>query len=410
MRLKESAKVSLLLQLGDKGLSFLSPLLILYVFQNENMYVSLEYILSLSLLVLAFSDMGVKSYITFSGFRLENKNLQNDVIGSIYLISLVGLVLIILSYLASSFLCLIDRMATFVLIQTVSLTLLTIYAKTFIVRGFPAFHNLISLIVRTVTVGILGIIYLSNVDLKLEYFFISNIILVLFALYFSLRKSRSGNVSLGKALLFIRKSIIYSWPLLLSTLFSLVVMNFAKIYSFSSLEKNVTSGFFFWSRIIVIIQLMHLAITPILMERIYKGDAATVIRGGVMRIYSMAITLGCLGVLFLYQLITSTDIMSAPPFGFIDFSILLFYTVTWCFSAFFEAFYSSENRNRVILIYSSITVAIYGILMIILRPNTVRGILVIMLVVGIVQNILLIATVSGNNRGVKKVKKDKAFN
>jgi O-antigen/teichoic acid export membrane protein len=401
MRLKESANVSLLLQLGDKGLSFLSPLLILYMFQNENMYVSLEYILSLSLLVLAFSDMGIKSYITFSGFKLENKNLQNDVIGSIYLISVVGLVLIILSYLASSFLCLIDRMATLVLIQTISLTLLSIYAQTFIVRGFPAFHNLIGLIVKTVTVGILGIIYLYNVELKLEYFFISNIVLVLFALYFSFRKSRSGNVSLGKALFFIRKSIIYSWPLLLSTLFSLFVMNFAKIYSFSSLETNVTTGFFFWSRLIFIIQLVHLAITPILMERIYKGDSATVIRGGVMRIYSMAITLGCFGVLVLYILFTSTDVIAAPPFGFIDFSILLLYAITWCFSAFFEAFYSSENRNKVILLYSSISVAIYGISMIMLRPTSVRGILVIMLVAGIVYNILLIITASGNNTSVK---------
>lgn len=404
MRLKESAHVSLLLQLGDKGLSFLSPLLVLYIFHNENMYISLEYVLSLSLLVLTFSDMGVKNYIAYSGFKLENTNLQNDIIGSIYLISVTGFVLIFLSYLTSSFLCVVDRIVTLVLIQTFSLTLLGIISQTFIVIGFPAFHNLIALLTKTITIGILGIVYVYNFELKIEYFFISNMVLVFGALYYAYRRSSSGNVSLVKTFVFIRKSIIYSWPLLLSMLFSLLVMNLAKIYSFSGLEKNITTGFFFWSRVMTILQLVHLAVTPLLMERIYKGDSATVTRGSVIRTYSIAIALGCFGVFFVYILFTSADIIDTPPFGLINFSILLFYTLTWCFGAFFEAFYSSENRNKAILIFSSISVAVYGLSMILITPSTVRSVLVIMLFAGILYNILLIISFSGNSRRVMQVK------
>lgn len=396
IRLKESTFLSLLMQLGDKGLSWLSPLLVLYLFNSENEYVSLEYILSISLLALSFSDLGVRSYITFSGLKLEDKNLQKDVMGFIFLFSVIGLLIIILSYIGSSLLSLFDRTLTFVLIQTISFTLMSVYAQTIIVRGFPAFYSSINLVVKILTVGVLVVVYLLDIKLELDYFFLSNLVLISSAMCLSHRYHVDSRIDLKDTFLFIRKSLAYSWPLLISTLFSLIVMNLSKIYSFSSLDENVSAAFFFCSRIVFVIQLIHLSVSPLLMERIYKPAAIAAYRGEVTRIYTVAILLGCLCVTALYFLLSKFD---APMLDFVNFIILVLYTAVWCFNAFFETFYSSENRNKALLLYSSISVGIYGVLMILIKPDSVRILLLVMLGAGIVYNALLITP---SNKGVRR--------
>jgi len=344
------------LNLLEKFLSYVAPLLVLKLFNDQNIYNKIELIFSISLLANVFLDFGIKSSFIYEyRFLKKQKNLHLEYLyaynGLIVFYIAAFIVIIFINYLFNyDYLLLLIFFIRFIYIFLIN------FYKCF----FRFYYNInyyffLSIPVQIISIIILTTVYFLQSKLTLIDFFFSQLLFI--SVYiFLLYHKKINYFSATKTIHIIKKSFIYYWPLFISSATSLIVMNFVKIYSFYKFDEFTMTKISFYLRILLVIQLTHATFSSFFLKKNFSSNAKK-IDLNLLLSYIFLLILGAGFVVIIFPLVV--DFLNLKLRLDAIFFLFMFYIFLWCLGAYVEQFISKINKNFDLMIAQIIALFVY---------------------------------------------------
>ena len=116
------------------------------------------------------------------------------------------------------------------------------------------------------------IYFLLDKEINLNYFFLPTLIFLFFYVLKFFNKKRNYNKYFPSAFNLLIKSIKFYWAIIISSSISIIIGNYAKIYSFINLSELETTKVSFLLRTLMIIQLIHGSYTAFFLKNIFSDS------------------------------------------------------------------------------------------------------------------------------------------
>ena len=341
----------------DKVVAYITPLFLLHFFNDRYLYNSVEFIYSIALIINVFIDFGTRGYMTYS-FRFH-KNKKEYTFSIIKLFNLLLIIYVILFSFIIFFLntlSLIDlAVIYFIFIRAIYLCIINIYRAFFRINSNPSFIFFWSIPVQIITALIIFTIYFLNKEINLNYFFLPTLIFLFFyILRFLLKKEIEINIS--SIINLLTKSIQYYWAIILSGGISIIIGNYAKVYSFINLTDLETTKVSILLRTLMIIQLIHGSYTAYNLKNIFS-DSSKFASKKLFINYS--VLMGIISVVVVLIIPIYSNYLNLNYGLDLIFFNLYLYIIFWCVAAYFEQYINKLNNNIYILYNYIISVFIY---------------------------------------------------
>jgi hypothetical protein len=341
----------------DKLVAYITPLLLLHFFNNNSLYNTIEFVYSIALIINIFIDFGTRGYMTYS-FRFH-KNKKEYTFSIIKLFNLLLIIYVICFSLITFFLnkfSFIDlAIIYFVFIRAIYLCIINIYRVFFRLNTNPAYIFAWSIPIQIFTIFIIMMFYLFDREINLNYFFLPTLI---FLFFYVLRLIIKNEIDLNFSSvinLFI-KSIKYYWALIISSSISIIIGNYAKVYSFVNLTDLETTKISFLLRTLMIIQLIHGSYTAFNLKNIFSNSKKDVSKKLFL---NYLILMGIFSLLVILIIPTYSNYLNLNFKLDLIFVNLYLYVLFWCIAAYFEQYINKFNKNIFILYNYLISVFVY---------------------------------------------------
>ena len=335
----------------DKGLSFVLPILLLYI-TSPSVYAKLEAALAMSILLIPLLDLGTNYYVGFiykrdgeACFRHFNRLLLS--------ISLFSIAVAIPLFFLSDFFFII----VLAILRSVHINLYQ-YGQT---KGRLT-EKLISPILANITASTCAVVLtLISVffDVWDNYILLSYFIFPPLLFIFlnsravelpSMQKLREINYK--PTLIFIKKSLTFAAPAILNTLLVTGFANLTKIYVLQNFGESDMVRYSFVFRLAMIIQLCHMAVSGYTFK-FFLLSINLKRMASLYLIYMSAlflITLSILCAVYFVNNIVDYELLYIDPLFIVAFA----YTLFWCYSAFFDFLYIRINKTKLMLVNSGV--------------------------------------------------------
>lgn len=371
-----------LLSYIDKGLAFILPLLVLYLFNDKDAYNELEYAYSIANIGVYLFSVG--SMYSFYGYREAEEKTQY--IKSYLSISSISILLT--AIISIALLCMrpeIGKEISFIVYVLIAARLMLLLFVNF----FSAYYRLIDqpsrILIYTIAISCiivlsLGISYIHSIDLLYSFALPELFVPIIVCLYFILNQKV---VSFHCIFNYYKKSIIFAWPLLLNCFLGLGISNFGKIYAFNYMTSDDMYVFSYTMRISMVIGMAHTSILAFYSKNIYTNKFTK----GIALKYILFLTTSAF-LSFLLIIALNGFLPQKLP---IDTTMLIIfiYNVVFYAGSFCEAFYGRENRNEMILLFSALSASVFIVLILLTDNMTLLSISTIMLVYAIIRLIMM---------------------
>jgi len=157
-----------------------------------------------------------------------------------------------------------------------------------------------------------------------------------------------------------KKSLKFSWPLILNSLFFFIIMHFAKIYSFAYLSSEDMTKISFFMRTLFVIQLFHGTFTNYYYFSIFKNKEKSIhVDLLVKYIFGMAL----ISIITFAFFEKFSYILHLKYKRDLIFICIFLYFIFWCFGSFFEQYLNKFNSNKHILIFSMMSLCSYVLIL-----------------------------------------------
>jgi O-antigen/teichoic acid export membrane protein len=347
----------------DKGLVFLLPLTLVYLFNTKQKYVELEYVISIVTIIATFVDLGINGYMFYHYQNAKNKIkaiLQIQKINGIYFIVLYSLTLLIILF--DMFIFKLNDYIFFIAGRSLFVFLSASLTSYFRLKDKPSYALYFTLSVNIITVIVLFVYYFYNIGIGLEVIFIPQILAGFFALILiinSLVYLKKISINFWQ---YLKRSIMFSWPVMVQVFIMMYLANYGKIHALNQLTEN--EGFFlgFTTRLCLIIQLTHTSFVGFYSKNILTGRDLLTVEFSLVKRYTSLMLL--IYVIVVVGLIFAGLYMEiAIQHSYLITFLMASYTIIWCFYSFFEMYYSRINRNIYKLYFSVVNGFIFIFLM-----------------------------------------------
>lgn len=336
---------------ADKGLSFILPIVLLYL-SDASAYAQLEAALALSILLVPLLDLGTNYYVGYL-YSKEGDNCFhkfNRLLLSIALISI--LIAIPLFFVSEVFLIVI-----LAVLRSIHINLYQ-YGQ---IKGRLT-EQLISPILVNITASIVVVIliflsvYFSFEEkfLLLSYFIFPPLLFIAFNIKVLkvVDFSTYFQFDYDSFLRFLKASLIFAAPAILNTLLVTGFANLTKIYVLESFGESDMVRYSFVFRLAMIIQLCHMAVSGYTFKFFLLSNNL-VRMTSLYTLYVVALSVITLTIVFVVYFMN----------GLVDYELLyidsLFivafaYTLFWCFASFFDFLYVRINKTKLMLLNSGV--------------------------------------------------------
>jgi len=334
----------------DKAIIFLLPLLILQLFKDDTLYLSVEYIYSLTIVIVPFLDFGLTGYFYYIYRNQSDKDKTVDQINRIFhviytILGALGLLLIVCHYTIIP----IDEYIIYIVARSLFLVTLAFFSSYYRLINKPQNAIYVSIVANVVSLGVLIVFAIFDLAFKLWLVFIGQI---LFCTYYFIKisyalllkwKSKYSSIAVLKTL---KASLLYSWPTILQVFVMMFIANFGKITALDDMTVDDGVLLSLTQRISMVIFLTHSSLLAFFVKSVYNEEQLLGVNKRVLKKY--------LGVLLLSTLFVSaatgiylmlnydSDAILRPVF--IAFLIIC-YTLMSCIIAYLEMHYGRENKN-----------------------------------------------------------------
>lgn len=328
----------------DKGLTFIIPFLILKKF-DEQIYSELEYLISITLIVSSFLDLGLRTYF-FYGFRKENdketflklaKSLRWVLV---FTYAIIGVVITALSGFNS--------FIFFCVIRILFLTFINLQASLYRIEDKPTniflFSSVLSLSIGVIILACSLLdkpynLFLYSIPYMLFFLYIivKNVYLIFFL---PIQMDIRGTIAL------LKKGVKYGWPFIFMTGIMTLQNNFAKLYGYNHLSTQEFSTLAIIMRCFTIVLLAYTAAGAFYQKQIYtKGG------GFLPDIYvRFQLAVLCGVALMFISIFVSNQIGILPYIPYNREFWIIFITYMILFNrAYIESFFGKYNKLHLLL-------------------------------------------------------------
>lgn len=337
----------------DRLLIFSIPLMILYLFEEKTLYNSFEYIYSVATIVIIFLDPGIRIYSFYAFSKTEDRNnfvqkLQayNGVQYIVY--QLIVITIFILAVIFSNS---ILPILLFISIRSLYYLFISYGIIYFRLIDRPHLIYIFSLIVNGVTILLIFIYFLYHLHISLEILFLSQALLTIVVGGYYAKTLRKDN--LRGHWKFIRESVSYSFPVLLTVFIMLGINNYGKIYAQNFLSTDEMYQFSLVQRLTMFIQITHAAAIGYLSKSVYTSKSVVDVQS--LKKYSVMIA-GSILIIFIMVFPFASFVFQDLPVSYSSLTILMIlYTTVWCYGAYFEMVLKKCNLNNYIVYFTIAT-------------------------------------------------------
>ena len=343
----------------EKFLAYLSPLLIIQIFDDRILYNQIELIYSFSIIFNIFFDFGLRGYFTYSLRKIKNKR-QYSIEVLNYFNSLF-LLISVLTLLLISLIFNIFEKSQLIIFSLIYFRFVYLYLTFFFKVYFRLISNPFYIFFITIPINLLVVIFIfygllfnnSNIDLII-YFLPFIILLTFYILYLIL--SLKLKITFYRTILFLIKSMKFYWPIILTSIISLFIGNFIKIFSYYELSPDDMTKSSLFLRILMIIQLTHASFAAFYLKKNFL-EKKIKLNKKILILYLRNISIVTTLIYFLspiYFKYLNVNIKID-----IIFILMSMYIYFWCLASYLEQFLTKFNFNRSILKYYLLSVIIY---------------------------------------------------
>lgn len=375
----------------DKGLAFILPLLVLYLFKDKDTYNDLEYAYSIANVAVYF--FSVASIYSFYGY----KEASDKLIYIKYYLS-ISCVSIIFTSIITIFLAVLRPelgrevgLIVYLLISAriVLLLFINFFSSYYRLVDKPSDIMLFTIAISISVVVLLGVFYVFSWDLLCS-FAIPEILIPIFVSVYFLYKGVFAPYAFFVE--YYKKSIAYAWPLLINCFLGLGVTNFGKIYAFNYMTSDDMYVFSYTMRISMVIGMAHTSILAFYSKQIYTNYFSVSI------LLKYALFLLSSSVLSFLIIISLNGYLPQKLPIDLTMLVIFIYNIIFFAGSFCEAFYGRANENQRILVISFISAIVFVLLILSEKELTILSISLTMLIYAAVRFLLMIL-------GIKEIRK-----
>ncbi len=380
---------------ADRVAALVLPLLMLRGIAGPEVYVRIEYVISVSVLVATFCDGGLRNYVLYHFGKERDAGQTTRLTGRACLLVLLGQMLLlgVVALVAWALLPSPSPHGDLALgvLRGIALSLIGLAMQLLILHqrplagfGLSLSSWLIGGVALALPAGVSG-------DLRVTVFFAAAFLVVLAV---PVLLWRSGNLRLdpeGRA--FFAAALHWGWPLLLAAAGSIMVAQVARIYGFAQFELAAAVAFAFWMRILSIIQLSHRAAVVMVSREVFVAEAGMLppkAWQAYLRIMLPTILLGLAAVL-LAPILTPLLGIPVPQLPLPVAGFMILHIALWCFSALLELPFTRAGRLKVILVAALLPATLFLVVLLLVPDMDLLRTMAAMAVASCLQFLVLLS-------------------
>lgn len=348
----------ILLNYIDKLIIFILPLLVLYITKSKSEYNLIEYIFSIAAIIIPI--LGIITSYSFYGYRIadDRKEYIKNLKGYFFSLQLLYVFFSLILYLVLVFGGISQSILyvyIFVSIRSLFLLLINFLNAYYRLVDKPSLVFLYSIPVNLLSLLLVSFISLFEVSFIIETFFLPQILIVIFTLiYFFILRKRNFFKSL---LVFMKKCLIYSSPVIINTLLISFINNYGKIYAFNFLTDYDMYSFSYIMRLNMVIIMAHSSLLAFYSKAIFI-DNSRGISNKIIIVYSSLILLSTFATilgLVIFNMLPQFDKINID----LSFWLIILYTILHCVSSFIEILYNRKNKQYYFIFFSIVSCSVY---------------------------------------------------
>ena len=348
-----------ILNFAEKFLAYLCPLLVIQIFDDRSLYNQIELIYSFSIIFNIIFDFGLRGYFTYSLRKIKKKKQY-----SIEVLNYFNSLFLLISIISVLFISIIFNLfneSQIIIFSLIYFRFTYLYITFFFKVYFRMVMSPFYIFFITIPINLIIVILIfwgllfNNSSLSLINYFLPFVIFLIIYIFYIFFSSKF-TIEYNKPILFIYKSIKFYWPIIITSLISLFIGNFIKIFSFYELSPEDMTKSSLFLRILMIIQLTHASFAAYYLKKNFL-EKKIKFNKSILVIYLRNISLV---TLLIYLL--SPIYLSYLKVNFkidIIFILMSIYIYFWCLASYLEQFLTKFNFNRSILKYYLLSVTIY---------------------------------------------------
>jgi O-antigen/teichoic acid export membrane protein len=342
----------------DKAVIFLLPIIVLFFFRDKTVYVSIEYIYSITIVLIPLIDVGLSTYFFYQyrNSNDHNKTVETfkNVFQRLYLvISFLGLFAILLNLFVFEY----EKFIVFIVFRVLFVLVTTFLASYYRLINKPEKVVLITIVSNFISLSFLLFYFFFDYDFSLWLIFAGQILFSLFYFFKSFNLVflvKQSTVSFNKIKTVLKGSVMFSWPTIIQIFLIMYITNYGKIHALTNMpiEDGVLLSLI--QRFSMVIFLTHSSLLAYMVKSIYVEKNILGINKSILFKYlgllimTMIIVMLISGIYLVYNY--DQDNVQRPIF---IATLIIVQTFMSCVYAYLELNYGRENKN-IIKLYLAI--------------------------------------------------------
>tara|TARA_B100000674_G_C37900370_1_gene943417 strand:+ start:401 stop:1597 length:1197 start_codon:yes stop_codon:yes gene_type:complete len=334
---KELIKFSLF-NIADKVMIFLLPFFVLMLSNNVELYNQIEYVFSISAVLVVFIDFGLISEMFF-GYKnvVEKKKFLFQRRSEFNLLIFIYGTIISLLILIGK----LDWLYILILIKSVFIILNNFFNNYYRLNDKIIKSFLFSIPIHITSYLFILIYFLANNKVEIEIVFL-NLFIGLGVYYLAIITKKNGDIL--KLFNTIVSTLRYSFPLIINFFFISVINHFGKIYSYNFLSDSHMYEISVIQRLSSILLLLHTSIYSYYAKSLFNSNNLQVHKS----IFSSYVTTQLIFSILIFLSVYTVQYFIEIGISLFLLKIYLLGVLIRCCASYFEVYFNSHNKNSLI--------------------------------------------------------------
>ena len=278
----------------DKAIIFLLPLVVLFFFKDKTVYVSIEYIYSITVVIIPLIDLWLSGYFLYvyrnSINREKSVNIFVNVFQRIYIfLFILGAAILIINYSLVEF----NEFLLFIISRLLFVLATVFLASYFRLTNNPEKAVYITILSNILSLAFLVLYFLFDIEFSMWLIFFGQIIFAVGYFFKSLIDIffLNGKVSSLRIRDVITQSLIFSWPTIIQVFIMMYIVNYGKINVLTKMTLDDGVLLSLVQRLSMVILLTHSSIWAFLIKDVYIEKDLFIINKSILYKYLFFLTL-----------------------------------------------------------------------------------------------------------------------
>lgn len=342
----------------DKAVIFLLPIIVLFFFRDKTVYVSIEYIYSITIVLIPLIDLGLSTYFFYQYRNSDDHNKTVEIFKKVFqrlylVICFLGLLAILLNIFVFEY----EKFIVFIVFRVLFVLVTTFLASYYRLINKPEKVVLITIVSNFISLSFLLFYFFFDYDFSLWLIFAGQILFSLFYFFKSFNLVflvKQSTVSFNKIKTVLKGSVLFSWPTIIQIFLIMYITNYGKIHALTNMpiEDGVLLSLI--QRFSMVIFLTHSSLLAYMVKSIYVEKNILGINKSILFKYlglliiTMIIVMLISGIYLVYNY--DQNNVQRPIF---IATLIILQTFMSCVYAYLELNYGRENKN-IIKLYLAI--------------------------------------------------------